>query len=127
MPDRIAADAVLIVHFAFIVFVVFGGALLLLWPRIAWLHVPAVFWATVVELTGWICPLTPLENTLQRSSGGPAYAGDFVGHYLVALIYPEGLTRGTQMLLAVAVIVVNALFYGVLLFRMRERAAPPSS
>jgi hypothetical protein len=127
MPNRIAADAVLIVHSLFIVFVVFGGALLLRWPRIAWLHVPAVFWAAVVELTGWICPLTPLENTLRRSAGEPAYAGDFVGHYLVALIYPEGLTRGTQMLLALLVIVVNALFYGVLLFRMRERAAPPTA
>jgi hypothetical protein len=126
MPDRIVADALLIVHFAFIVFVVFGGVLLLRWPRFAWLHVPAVFWAAVVELTGWVCPLTPLENTLRRSGGDPAYAGDFVGHYLGALIYPEGLTRGTQMLLALLVIVVNALFYGVLLFRMRERAAPPS-
>jgi hypothetical protein len=126
MPERIAADAVLIVHFAFILFVVFGGALILRWPRIAWLHVPAVFWAAVVELTGWICPLTPLENTLRRSSGKPAYAGDFVEHYLVALIYPEGLTRGTQMLFALLVIAVNALFYAVLLSRMRRRAAPPS-
>jgi len=127
MPNRIAADAVLIVHFAFILFVVLGGALLLRWPRIAWLHVPAVFWAAVVEATGWICPLTPLENTLRRSAGQPGYAGDFVEQYLVALIYPEGLTRGTQMLLALLVIAVNALFYGVLLFRSRERGAPPSA
>jgi len=127
MPNRIAADAVLIVHLAFILFVVLGGALLLRWPRLAWLHVPAVFWAAVVELTGWICPLTPLENTLRSSAGQPGYAGDFVEHYLVALIYPEGLTRGTQMLFALLVIVVNALFYGVLLFRMRERASPPSA
>lgn len=125
MPDRIVADAVLIVHFAFILFVVFGGVLLLRWPRIAWLHVPAVFWAAVVELTGWICPLTPLENTLRRSAGQPAYAGDFVEHYLLALIYPEGLTRGTQMLLALLVIAVNALFYSVLLSRSRERDGSP--
>jgi hypothetical protein len=127
MPTRIAADAVLIVHFAFIAFVLLGGVLVLRWPRIAWLHVPAVFWGVLVEASGWICPLTPLENTLRQSAGQAVSAGGFVERYLVALIYPEGLTRGTQMLLALVVVFVNILLYGFVILRMRERAAPPSN
>jgi len=127
MLDAIAADAVLIVHFAFVAFVVAGGALVLRWPRLAWLHVPAVFWGTLVELTGWVCPLTPLENALRRAAGEPGYGGDFVQHYLVPLLYPEGLTRGMQSLLALAVIAANALFYGILLARMRDREPPRRS
>lgn len=127
MLDQIAADAVLIVHFAFVAFVIAGGALVLRWPRLAWLHMPAVFWGAVVEFAGWICPLTPLENVLRSAAGEAAYRGDFVQHYLLALLYPEGLTRSTQLLLGLAVIAVNALFYALLLFRMRGRAAPPAA
>jgi len=118
---------VLVGHFAFILFVVFGGALVLRRPRRAWLHLPAVAWGALIELAGWICPLTPLENFLRRAAGQEGYAGDFVERYLVALIYPEGLTRGAQMLLALLVVVVNAAFYGVLLRRIRRRKASPSS
>jgi uncharacterized protein DUF2784 len=126
MLDHIAADVVLIVHLAFVAFVIAGGALVLRWPRLAWLHVPAVFWGAVVELAGWICPLTPLENGLRDAAGEARYAGDFVQHYLVALLYPEGLTRDLQLLFGLLVIAVNALLYGLVLFRMRGGDAPPA-
>ena len=116
----------LVGHFAFILFVVFGGALVLRWPRLARLHLPAVAWGALVELAGWVCPLTPLENFLRRAAGQEGYAGDFVERYLIALIYPEGLTRGAQMLLALLVVVVNVSVYGVLLRRMRRGKARPS-
>ncbi|HZI83554.1 MAG TPA: DUF2784 domain-containing protein [Casimicrobiaceae bacterium] len=127
MLDHLAADAVLVFHLGFVLFVVFGGALVLRWPRLAWLHVPAVFWGVLVELTGWICPLTPLENVLRASAGGMGYRGDFVQHYIVALIYPDGLTRGTQMLCALLVVALNALLYGALIVRLGHRAPPRRS
>ena len=127
MLDATAADVVLIVHFAFVAFVIAGGALVLAWPRVAWLHVPAVFWGAVVEFAGWICPLTPLENHLRSAAGESAYTGDFVQHYLLALLYPEGLTRELQWLLGLSVIAINVFFYGLLLARMRHRDAPPAA
>jgi hypothetical protein len=126
MLDQLAADAILIIHFAFVAFVIAGGVLVLRWPRLAWLHVPAVFWGAVVELTGWICPLTPLENGLRDAAGKATYHGDFVHHYLVALLYPEGLTRNLQWLFGALVIVLNMLLYGLLLMRMRGRESPPA-
>jgi len=127
MLDHIAADAVLVVHFAFVLFVVLGGALMLRWPHLVWLHLPAVVWAILVEATGWICPLTPLENALRESAGGTAYTGDFVQHYLLALLYPADLTRSTQWILGLSVIAVNVFFYSLLLARMRHREAPPAA
>ena len=120
MLDLIAADVVLSVHLAFVLFVVVGGALVLSRPRFAWLHVPAVVWGVLVEASGWVCPLTPLENALRHSAGESGYADDFVQHYLVALLYPEAFTRGTQVFFVLLVIAVNALFYGVLFARMRR-------
>jgi uncharacterized membrane protein len=124
MLHRIAADAILVLHFAFVLFVLLGGLVVLRSPRLAWLHLPAVGWAAFVEFTGRICPLTPLENVLRRSAGETGYAGDFVQHYLVALLYPEGLTRATQLLFALLVVVLNLVFYGALLRRVRDRTAP---
>jgi hypothetical protein len=113
MLERIAADAVLLVHFGFVLFVVLGGLLLLRWPRVAWVHLPAVVWAALVELNGWICPLTPLEVSLRQASGEAGYAGDFLEHYLVALLYPEGLTGGTQLGFGIAVVAINVAFYAL--------------
>ncbi len=126
MLDRLTADAVLVVHLAFVAFVVAGGVLVLRWPRLAWLHVPAVFWGALVELTGWICPLTPLEIGLREAAGKATYRGDFVQHYITALLYPEGLTRNVQLLFGVLVIAVNVLLYGLLMLRMRGRESPPA-
>jgi hypothetical protein len=114
MPYRFAADAVLAAHLAFVLFVVCGGLLVLRTPRLAWLHLPAVAWAAFVELSGSICPLTPLEVTLRRGAGDAGYAGDFVEHYLVALIYPAGLTRELQMAIGATVLLINLLVYFVL-------------
>ena len=111
MPYRLAADAVLAAHLAFVLFVVFGGLLVLRRPRLAWLHLPAVAWAALIEFSGWICPLTPLEVALRRGAGEAGYGGDFVEHYLVALIYPAGLTRELQVSIGVAVLLINLLVY----------------
>ena len=114
MLYRLAADAVLAAHLAFVLFVVCGGLLVLRTPRLAWLHLPAVAWGAFVELSGSICPLTPLEVTLRRGAGEAGYGGDFIGHYLVSLIYPAGLTRELQMALGAAVLLLNLIVYFIL-------------
>ena len=114
MLYRLAADAVLAAHLAFVLFVVCGGLLVLRTPRLAWLHLPAVAWAALVELSGSICPLTPLEVTLRHGAGEAGYGGDFIEHYLVSLIYPAGLTRELQMALGAAVLLLNLIVYFIL-------------
>jgi hypothetical protein len=114
MANRLAADAVLAAHLAFVLFVVFGGLLALRRPRVAWLHLPAVAWAAAIEFSGWICPLTPLEVTLRHGAGEAGYGGDFVEHYLMALIYPAGLTRELQVSIGAAVLLINLVVYFVL-------------
>ena len=111
------ADAVVILHLLFILFTLTGGWLALRWIWIVWVHLPAVLWASVVEFSGWICPLTPLENMLRYRSGGSTYSGDFVQHYLLPLLYPAGLTRGLQIALGTLVLAVNLIAYGCLLYR----------
>jgi len=105
------ADGVLVFHLAFIVFVMLGGLPVLRWKWIAWLHVPAVLWGIYIELSGRICPLTPLENSLREATGQSGYSGGFIDHYITALIYPDGLSRGIQMALAATVVLVNGLVY----------------
>src|SRR6266404_1832512 len=122
MAYRAAADAILITHFAFVLFAVLGALLVLRWPRLAWLHVPAVVWAGFVEFNGVICPLTPLEMILRRQAGEAGYTGGFIDHYVVSLLYPEGLTQDTQAMLGAIVVVVNAAIYIVAL--RRRRASP---
>ena len=117
MTHRILADAVLVLHFAFIAFVVLGGLLVLRWPRLAWLHLPAAAWGAGIAFIGGICPLTPLENRLRMLGGESAYGGGFIEQYLTALIYPAGLTRGVQAALGALVVVVNLWVYLRLLRR----------
>jgi Protein of Unknown function (DUF2784) len=105
------ADAVIIVHFLFIAFVVAGGLLVIRWPRLAWVHLPAVLWGAVIELTGWICPLTPLENHLRLLGGKSTYRGDFIVQYFIPIIYPENLTTVIQYILGGLVIFVNIMVY----------------
>ena len=114
MLYRLAADAVLAAHLAFVLFLVCGGLLVLRTPRLAWLHLPAVAWGAYVELSGSICPLTPLEVTLRRGAGEAGYGGDFIEHYLAALIYPAGLTRELQMALGAAALLLNLIVYFIL-------------
>ena len=105
------ADAVLVLHFAFIAFVLGGGLLVRRWPRLAWLHVPAVAWGATIEIMGWVCPLTPLENHFRALAGRGLYSGDFVERYLLPLIYPAGLTSTVQLMLGGGVIVLNGVIY----------------
>ena len=108
---RALADAVLVLHLAFILFVVLGGLLVLSYPRLAWLHVPVVAWGALIEFAGWICPLTPLEKQLRIQGGEAGYSGGFINHYLVPLIYPDGLTRELQWLAGALVLAINAAIY----------------
>ncbi len=120
MLYRAAADAVLIAHLAFVLFVVLGGLFALRWPKLAWLHLPAVAWAAFVELSGRICPLTPLEVAMRLGAGEAGYAGDFLERYIVAAIYPEALTREIQVALGIIVVILNAAIY--IVFWRRRRA-----
>ena len=120
MPYRLFADLTVVVHVGFVLFVVAGGLLVLRWPKVAWVHVPAAIWGAVIEFAGWICPLTPLENWLRRQGGEVTYSTSFVEHYLIPILYPESLTREMQWLLGGFVLLVNVAVYAVVL---RRRAA----
>ena len=120
MIHRLAADAVLLLHLGFILFVLLGGLLALRWRWAPMLHLPAAAWGVYVELSGGLCPLTPLENRLRSAAGEAGYTGGFIEHYLLALIYPAGLTQDVQYVLAAIVVGVNALAYGWV-WRRRRR------
>jgi len=118
MLYRLLADVVLVAHLGFVLFVVAGGFLILRWPEMAWVQLPSAFWGLVVEWSGWICPLTPLENRLRAQGGGAGYAGGFVEHYLVPVLYPASLTRGVQVLLGATVLVINLIAYALAFARI---------
>ena len=115
------ADVIVFLHFMFVVFVVLGGLIALAWPRIIWIHVPAVVWGVLVEFTGWICPLTPLENRLREAAGATAYEGDFIAHYILPMLYPNGLTRSDQLMLGVIALGINGAIYATVFARRRRR------
>lgn len=119
---RMAADALVLVHLGFILFVLLGGLLLLRWPRLIWLHMPAVAWGIVVECLHLGCPLTPWENQLRRAAGQAGYDGGFIEHYLIPLIYPAGLTPQIQLWLGAIVVLVNLSVYAWLIWRWRNKA-----
>jgi hypothetical protein len=114
---RALADLVLVVHLAFVVFVVLGGLLVLRWPRLAWLHVPAAIWGVLIEYTGWICPLTPLENSFRIEGGEAGYSDGFIQHYIQPLLYPAGLTSFTQVVLGSVALILNLTVYAVVIAR----------
>lgn len=120
MTYRVLADVLVAVHLAFIVFVVAGGLLALRNRRWVLLHLPAVAWGAWTEFTGTVCPLTPWENALRHDAGAAGYGGGFVEHYIVALIYPAAVTWRVQVVLGVAVLVINAVVYGFLWRRGRR-------
>lgn len=116
------AALVLLAHLAFVLFVVFGAALVVRWPRMAWLHLPAAFWGIFIELSGRGCPLTTLENLLRLRAGAEGYAESFIEHYVLWLLYPGGLTREVQFILAGLVAAINLILYA---WVWRRRAAKP--
>ncbi len=110
----VLADLAVLAHALFVLFVVGGGLAVLRWPRLAWLHLPAATWGVAIEFTGWICPLTYLENHFRRLGGEAGYGGTFIHHYLEPLLYPLGLTLRHQLLLGIGALVINAAIYAYL-------------
>ncbi len=121
MTYKLLADLVFLAHLAFVLFVVLGGIVVWWRPKLAWLHLPAVAWGALIEFAGWICPLTPWEQSLRRLAGDKGYAGGFVENYLFPLLYPEGLTREVQVALGVLVLLINVTAYALIFRRHRGR------
>ena len=117
----INAELIVLVHFAFILFVIFGGFLVLKWRKLIWLHLPAAVWGALIEFYGWICPLTTLENYLRRNHGGD-YSTGFIEHYITPIIYPSGLTRDHQLIMGLLVIMINVLAYTLMYLKHRNQA-----
>jgi hypothetical protein len=120
MIFRLLADLVVSIHLAFVVFVVLGGLLALKWRWVVWLHLPAAIWGALIEFGGWICPLTPLENWLRQQGGEEGYVGGFIQHYITPVLYPDGLTREIQIVLGLAVVILNLVVY-TLIFRQTRK------
>ena len=110
VPYALLADLVVLLHVAFVVFAVMGGLLAVRWQGFIWVHLP-----------GWVCPLTPLENWLRRRGGMGSYSSDFITHYILPALYPEGLTREVQIVLGAFVVLINLLIYGWV-FRSRAKS-----
>ena len=121
--SALLADLVVVIHFSFVLFVILGGLLVLRWPRLAYLHLPAATWGVLIEFAGWVCPLTPLEQSLRLKAGEQGYSGSFIEHYVLPLLYPSALTRTIQVALGIIVIAVNLGIYGYLI-RSRRSLRP---
>jgi hypothetical protein len=115
------ADLVVVLHLGFVVFAALGGLLALRWPRTLWVHAPVAAWGAWVEISGRLCPLTPLEQRLRLAAGGTGYEGDFVVHYLLPIVYPPGLTRTIQLVLGTLLVIGNAAVYAIAWRRARHR------
>ena len=126
MLYRALADAVVLLHLGIVLFIVLGGLLAWRWPAAAVVHLPFAAWGFAVELAGWVCPLTPLENSLRRLGHEAGYRGGFVEHYLLPVLYPDGLGRDGAAWLAALVLALNFAIYLPLLTR-RRRPRPCSS
>ena len=113
----------MLIHLAFVLFVALGGLLVLKWPRIAWLHIPCALWGMAIEFGGWMCPLTTLEQHYLQLAGEDSYSGGFLQHYIWPLLYPEDLTRGMQIGLGSAVLLVNLVIYAIVLARHKKTSS----
>ncbi len=121
MLSRILADTVLCIHFLFILFAIFGGLLVLYKKWAAWLHVPTVLWSAIVNLAGWTCPLTPLENFFRECAGEAGYAGGFIQHYIEPLVYPDFMPRKLELIAAFSIVFWNVLIYGCIAYYRRKK------
>lgn len=128
MIANLAANILVLIHFGFILFVVLGGLLVLKWRKIAYLHIPCVLWGSLIEVGGWLCPLTPLELHLRQLAGEAGYTGGFIDHYVMPLVYPPGLTRGMQIWIGAIIIVVNLCVYARVAAKRskRKKDHPPT-
>lgn len=122
MIYRLLADVVLLLHAGFVLFVVSGGFLALRWRRLALVHIPAAIWGVLIEYSGWICPLTPLENSLRTRGGETIYHGGFIDHYVTSFLYPAALTRNVQLALGTIALLLNIVAYGLILYKMKKNA-----
>jgi hypothetical protein len=113
MLYRLLADVLVVFHTCFVLFVVLGGLLVLRWPRLAWVHLPAAAWGAWVEFSSTVCPLTPLENHLRHLGGEAGYSGGFIAHYLLPVLYPAGLSPRVQVVLGIFVVLLNVAAYFV--------------
>jgi hypothetical protein len=119
----ICADIVLLVHFAFIIFALLGGFIVLWKRRAAWFHIPTVLWSSVVNLASWVCPLTPIENWFRAKAGQAGYGGGFIQHYIEPLVYPGGMPRDMELIAAISVLAWNAVVYTIIVIMWRRRKA----
>jgi len=116
---RLLADALVVLHLAFVAFVVLGGFCALRWRRLAWIHVPAALWGAIIEFMGWICPLTPLEIHFRHLAGEGGFQGGFIEHYLIPALYPVDYTLGLRITLGAIVVVLNGIAYWLYFRRPR--------
>lgn len=119
MIYRLLADAVVLLHIGFVIFVMLGGFLLRRWPKLIYAHVPAAVWGVLIEFAGWVCPLTPLENAFRARGGQAGYEGGFIDHYIIPILYPAGLSRNVQWVLGVFALAVNVIAYSLFLRRTK--------
>ena len=110
-----------VAHLGFILFVVFGGLLVRARRAWLWIHIPALVWAALLELYGWTCPLTPVENALRRAAGGTGYGTGVISHYILPVLYPAGLSREIQFALGVGVVAVNTAIYAWVAVRLHRQ------
>jgi hypothetical protein len=118
----LAANAIVLLHLGYVIFVVAGGLFVFRWPWIALLHLPAVVWGVLLELNGWLCPLTPLELWLREMGGEAGYSSGFIEHYILPVLYPDELNRTMQIVIGCFVITINIALYGRLLWRLEKRS-----
>ena len=121
MLAYLLANTLLLIHFLFIAFALFGGLFIFRYRWVAWLHIPAFVWAALISFVGWICPLTPWEVSLRRSAGQEGYSGGFIEHYITPIIYPAGYTREFAIAAGVTVLVINSLIYAITIYRTRKQ------
>ena len=121
MVYSILSQLIVLLHFAFILFVIFGAFLVLRWHKIAWIHIPFALWGMGVEYFNIICPLTPWENHFRQLAGSTVYESGFIEHYIIPLMYPEVLSRNLQFILGSIVLIINGLIYGIVICRALKK------
>ena len=116
---ELAADIILIIHFLFILFVIFGALLFFVAKKIVFTHIPAIIWGSYIELTHSICPLTYLENWFLHKANLTEYSEGFIQNYLIPIVYPANLTNDLQIYLGITLIIVNIIIYGFIINKLR--------